>query len=172
MLVKIKESWKAIFYLKILTFEELMSYSVHLMHLNRILIKKNYFITKKGWFHSRSERNYIVNKNFSFPKRIVPYQKKECFRIFFIRVGVDQSKMLHHYQMYNGLGRISWIMKRREMENQCISYPDLYKYQSFRFFMSGNCRYTSEFFFFFFNLKLTFVSPASLVNLSHIIFSV
>ena len=52
-----------------------------------------YFIIihyQKGWFHYRSETNQIANENISFPKWIVPFQKRqlaavsetERFRIF------------------------------------------------------------------------------------------
>ena len=41
-------------------------------HLNFIT---NYY--QKSWFHYRSETNRIVNENFSFPKRIMPFQKRQ-----------------------------------------------------------------------------------------------
>ena len=37
----------------------------------------SYSSIKKSWFHCRFETNHIVNKNFSFPKQIVPFQKQQ-----------------------------------------------------------------------------------------------
>ena len=41
----------------------------------------NYHISlPKSWFHCQSETNHIVNENFSFPKQIGPFQKRQLIK--------------------------------------------------------------------------------------------
>ena len=61
-------------------------------HLQYDLLMKYDFYQQKSWFHSRFEMNHIVNENFSFSKRIAPFQEgqlvvfseMEHFRFFFL----------------------------------------------------------------------------------------